>query len=122
MSIEQIKTPIDWLRYINRIPTDQSGKKLAKVTRKATGGLSIVGSIALIGLIGFGDQHVSLCHVEKATGHYLSTATMHRLVELGLVDFIMAKKGREWRLTPAGLAKANAMHAALETLIKKAIK
>jgi hypothetical protein len=122
MSIEQIKTPIDWLRYITRIPTDQAGKKLARATRKATGGLSIVGSIALIGLTGFGQYHVSICQVEKAAGHCISTATMMRLVELGLVDFIMGKKGKEWTLTPTGRDHATAIQSALQTLIAKAIK
>jgi len=110
-------TPIDWIKFVHRLPLDETGTKLDRVTRKACHGQANVASICLLGLTAFSEP-ATLAQVKKVVSYELSPSSFDGLVTAGLVNQVPGKY-RSWKLNAQGLEVAAQIHTSLEALIAK---
>jgi hypothetical protein len=113
-------TPLDWIKYVHRLPQDEIGEKLERRTRKACCNQFNVASICLLGLAQF-SKPTTLADVKKVVDYQITPASFDRLVKNGLADLVRGDF-RTWKLNAKGLEVANEIEANLKELIKKMTK
>lgn len=120
MTTTPTMTPIDWLKYVHRLPLDDYGRKLDQRTRRACHGRANVATICLLGLATF-NRPATLAEIKQVVSYDLSPASFDGLVNAGLANQVPGKF-RSWMLNRIGRQTTAKIQADLEALIAKLTK
>ena len=130
MTAADIANPSAWCCYIHHQTHDPVRDKLAARTLKATGGVPLIATVALLAIADISKGKGSAAQLSNKAGRAIALSTMDALVSRKLVRQCDEVRGlihkigksrsvRTWAITDEGRAAAVTIHANITALIKR---